>query len=231
MNKGTMNWIRFNDQGVGGPSLLTNAGTGAGRSAGSKLVLYPTSVAGRTDYAIGIEAGHVWFSTPGESGTGFKFYAGTVERFRINDVGAIGLSGANFGTAGQVLTSQGSGSPPTWQTPSVTNIPYDLATSIQGIPPNGLIVFTYVAPRTFTITANFVGSQAKAGTAATASAVFTIRKNGASIGTVTLAASATTGTFSGAAASFVAGDVLTILAPSPADATLADIGITLAGTV
>lgn len=36
------------------------------------------------------------------------------ERFRIGPVGQIGLSGANYGTSGQVLTSQGSGSAPVW---------------------------------------------------------------------------------------------------------------------
>lgn len=37
------------------------------------------------------------------------------ERLRIISTGAIGLSGANYGNAGQVLTSNGSGSAPTWQ--------------------------------------------------------------------------------------------------------------------
>jgi hypothetical protein len=36
------------------------------------------------------------------------------ERMRIASTGAIGLSGANYGTSGQVLTSQGSGSAPIW---------------------------------------------------------------------------------------------------------------------
>lgn len=36
------------------------------------------------------------------------------ERFRIGPAGQIGLSGANYGTSGQVLTSQGSGSAPVW---------------------------------------------------------------------------------------------------------------------
>ena len=36
------------------------------------------------------------------------------ERFRIGSTGEIGLGGANYGTAGQVLTSQGSGSPAQW---------------------------------------------------------------------------------------------------------------------
>ena len=37
------------------------------------------------------------------------------ERLRIANTGAWGLAGANYGTAGQVLTSNGSGSAPTWQ--------------------------------------------------------------------------------------------------------------------
>ena len=38
------------------------------------------------------------------------------ERLRIANTGAIGLSGANYGTSGQVLTSQGSGAAPQWAT-------------------------------------------------------------------------------------------------------------------
>jgi hypothetical protein len=38
------------------------------------------------------------------------------ERIRIGANGEIGLSGANYGTSGQVLTSAGSGAAPTWST-------------------------------------------------------------------------------------------------------------------
>jgi len=38
------------------------------------------------------------------------------EYFRIASTGAFGLSGANYGTSGQVLTSGGSGAAPTWTT-------------------------------------------------------------------------------------------------------------------
>ena len=38
------------------------------------------------------------------------------ERLRIASTGAFGLSGANYGTSGQVLTSGGSGAAPTWTT-------------------------------------------------------------------------------------------------------------------
>jgi len=40
----------------------------------------------------------------------------SIERLRINTSGAFGLNGSNYGTSGQVLTSAGSGSPPTWAT-------------------------------------------------------------------------------------------------------------------
>ena len=40
-----------------------------------------------------------------------------VERFRIGADGQIGIGGANYGTAGQVLTSGGSGAAPSWAAP------------------------------------------------------------------------------------------------------------------
>jgi len=50
-------------------------------------------------------------------GSGIQvFRTGGTERFRIGSSGQIGLSGANYGTSGQVLTSQGSGSAAQWAT-------------------------------------------------------------------------------------------------------------------
>jgi hypothetical protein len=46
------------------------------------------------------------------------FGTNATERLRIASTGAFGLSGANYGTSGQVLTSAGSGAPPTWTTSS-----------------------------------------------------------------------------------------------------------------
>lgn len=45
----------------------------------------------------------------------------TTVRLAINTSGALGLNGANYGTSGQVLTSQGSGSPPIWTAASGTS--------------------------------------------------------------------------------------------------------------
>tara|TARA_A100001037_G_scaffold289082_1_gene300469 strand:- start:87 stop:1028 length:942 start_codon:yes stop_codon:yes gene_type:complete len=47
-----------------------------------------------------------------------EFFAGTTEKLRIASSGQIGIAGANYGTAGQVLTSQGSGSSVQWASPS-----------------------------------------------------------------------------------------------------------------
>ena len=44
------------------------------------------------------------------------------ERMRIGSAGQIGIGGANYGTSGQVLTSSGSSSAPSWQTPTTGDI-------------------------------------------------------------------------------------------------------------
>jgi hypothetical protein len=54
--------------------------------------------------------GRLVFSTTGD---GFNSPA---ERLRINNAGAFGLAGANFGTAGQAMVSAGSAATPSWVT-------------------------------------------------------------------------------------------------------------------
>ena len=61
-------------------------------------------------------------SLNGSDGISFVDADNSTERLRIGSSGQIGLSGANYGTSGQVLTSQGSGSAVTWSTISGTTI-------------------------------------------------------------------------------------------------------------
>lgn len=78
---------------------------------------------------------------------------------------------------------------------------------------------------------NFGSSRASAVTSATASAVFSIQKNDVQVGTITFGIGGDTGTIASAGeVTFEEGDILTILAPDPRDATLADVTINLAGT-
>jgi hypothetical protein len=49
---------------------------------------------------------------------------GGTERLRIASTGAMGLSGANYGTAGQVLVSNGSSASPTWEEVGPPNTTY-----------------------------------------------------------------------------------------------------------
>jgi Putative phage tail protein len=75
------------------------------------------------------------------------------------------------------------------------------------------------------------GSSASTMTAAQASATFSIQKNGRQVGTMNFAAGATGATFTMATATlFQGGDVISIVAPTPADATLANISWTFVGS-
>ena len=56
------------------------------------------------------------------SGDFMRFLTNASERLRITSDGAIGLSGTNYGSSGQVLTSGGSGSAVSWTTVSGTTI-------------------------------------------------------------------------------------------------------------
>ena len=93
---------------------------------------------------------------------------------------------------------------------------------------DGELLFGHIASIPFQLPASLTGSRIKAQTAAFGSTTLTIKKNGASIGTLVFAASGTepTVTFP-AAIDFVVGDVLTVHAPAIVDATLADVSYSL----
>jgi hypothetical protein len=73
-----------------------------------------------------------------------------------------------------------------------------------------------------------VSSIGDAGVAATASATFTLQVNGSSIGTIVFGAGQTTATISLTSTEIPSLSVFEVIAPSPADATLADVTISLA---
>ena len=116
--------VTFNSNVQRGSSNLHSTGLALGAGSTVGAVTGVTTYYGDGSQLTGIDAtkiitgntqvqtidtgsdGHVKISTEGG------------ERLRIGPVGQIGIAGANYGTAGQVLTSQGSGSVVQWATPA-----------------------------------------------------------------------------------------------------------------
>jgi hypothetical protein len=108
--------------------------------------------------------------------------------------------------------------------------PYDLSMFLPGVYSAGALMAQIVFDRAVSFPVDFAGSAGYSGVTATAGTVLDVQKNGVNIGTITFDNLGNTATFSLAGgASFVAGDRLSILNENPADATLADLSITLRG--
>jgi hypothetical protein len=107
--------------------------------------------------------------------------------------------------------------------------PIELAIFAGGVPTDGEVLARIEVGRKFTIPSGASGSFASAGFASTGTATLDIKKNGASVGSVTFTTSAT-GTFTMASATtFDPDDLFELVAPGTADATLANISVTLVG--
>jgi hypothetical protein len=96
------------------PAIIGNRGTTVGTQVNIGLQTYDSGSAGVTNVI-----GSVTTSASSGAGSADMVFLTTgsgtrTERLRIASNGAFGLSGANYGSSGQVLTSNGSGSAPTW---------------------------------------------------------------------------------------------------------------------
>lgn len=134
-------------------------------------------------------------------------------QYRVTAVGTIGTDATSFQHVA-------------WQAN------YDIGGSAPGVPANSQVICTVPVVRAITFDVDLALSQGVAGTAATAETIFSIKKNGVEFGTATFAIAGTTATFAAAVPpAFAAGDILTIVAPASADATLANVGFVLAAQV
>lgn len=122
--------------------------------------------------------------------------------------------------------------PGTWSDPSyLVGDKFVLSVYVQDNPYSAEELAGHVFTDTVNFPAGLTGSSGFATDAPTADAVFTIKKNGSSVGTITFADGDNTASFAlSGGAVLEAGDVLTVVAPEPQDATLFQVSITLAGT-
>lgn len=87
LNGANGNRIDFSTAGVAPPAFTT-------RSAGTKLVLYPSVGASKVDYAFGIDTNTLWSSVE-DSGSQFKWYAGTTNIATLKGTGELGIGTTN----------------------------------------------------------------------------------------------------------------------------------------
>jgi hypothetical protein len=153
---------------------------------------------------------------------------------RTAGIGAPDLGGASIGelldvdisaiAAGQQLAWNGSTLVPVTE-------PFDLGLHLPDLSTAGALLAEIVLARPVDFLAGFAGSTGYARIPATAETVLDVQKNGSSIGTVTFAAAISTPVFAlPSATSFAAGDRLGIVNEDSADATLAGVSLTFAGT-
>lgn len=111
--------------------------------------------------------------------------------------------------------------------------PFRAFCTVLGRMPDGKDILIVPVTDAVVFPEDFAGSRGKAtGAAAAASTVFSIRKNGVEIGTMTFASGQSVATFASSAEVLFdpsAGDVLSVRTPTPPDTGLADLGFGLAG--
>jgi hypothetical protein len=109
---------------------------------------------------------------------------------------------------------------------------YDIAFYFPGVPTGAQEMFKLTAARAFELPDEFAGSVGDAGVVPAASTVLTVKKNGSSIGTITIATggSFTFVTTATVPETFAVGDEISVDNQATADTACADINVTFKGT-
>ena len=137
---------------------------------------------------------------------------------------ALGSTGAANGLAMQ-MSFRLADAPPVADAENI-----EMSIFLAGVPGNAIKISTMIVASGFTLPVSLTGSTGFAEVTATATATVDIKKNGSAIGTVDFAIGTNAATFTFASpVTFVSGDRLQLVNQGTADATLADIAITLRG--
>lgn len=211
--------------------IVAASPTGAWTGLTNKIVIWTTDDPGFPSGFWQNYAPNAGFLVYNVADTTFYYYTGSAWAAFTGGGGATAFTGlsdvpASYSGAGGKAVEVNSGA-----TALVFNAKtIDIAVTVPGVGTNSQLLLRFKLTRAVTFLASAPLSQASASAAATGSTTYTLKKNGASFATVNYAASATAGTWTQASdAVFAAGDLLEIDGPATADATLADVGINLAG--
>jgi hypothetical protein len=120
LNGTTSNYIVWATEGVATPTFTS-------RSAGTKLVLYPSLSPSAADYGFGIASGVLWSSIPTTSAD-FRWYGGTTVAATLSGTGSLSLAGTITSTStasfsGGNFTIDANGSFTTQGSTIGTNVP------------------------------------------------------------------------------------------------------------
>ncbi len=203
-----------------------------------------TDSAGFVEFWTNVSSGVLEISYGGEIKkeiTDVEFLGGTIDSdvstllVRMDDVEAVtqdvmvaGLAALSDPNADSVVFWDDSGG-----ALAFAPLAYRFGFFFTSTPTSSEVLCLHVAPVAFTFPANFAtpSAQGNVGTNPTSSFAIDVKNNGTTIGTITISTGGafTFATAGGTTKSVAAGDILKFIAPSSADATIANVAITLQG--
>ncbi|MEO0624071.1 MAG: hypothetical protein AAF183_17865 [Pseudomonadota bacterium] len=142
------------------------------------------------------------------------------------------LSSPAAGQRLQYSPDAGGSGVPGWFNVAASDV-YDVGFSFEGAPTAAQKLGSHTFTRSVTFPADFAGSQGRVDTNPAVVTAIDVRRNGASIGTITIATDGTVSfaTVGAAVISTTAGQLLSLHGPSPADANLVGLHVTFAGSI
>lgn len=204
---------------------MTTAFTGNNRPPVNEDAALPAQSAYTVNKVlVSAQGTHAWTTILATIGTsGGKATPGECTSVLLNDQAT---------NAGRMLSTNGASI--TWldTIPSPLYTEYDISNFTNGVVLSSETIVRTLFVRSVQFPINFVGSLAFCNNPAIYNAVFSIRKNGAQVGTMTFAADVQSASFSlPTATTFNPGDMLEIVGPATADYQLSNLATTLIGTL
>lgn len=218
------------DVGLGGSNLIIDpsnnySGVAASTNADHFVIQHPTSQVGSSFIGSTVSAINIFAGDTDDPTEGRLIYSNTDDSWRIHTATILALeinssqkllAKADMDIAGTLTGG---------------NLPFDIGVFFPDIPGDAELMLQYVFTRSVDFLDDFAGSEGAVVVNPTSQATIVIRKNAGNIGTVVISTGGVvTFTTSGGTISFAAGDTLELVNQGTADATMADISITLKGT-